>query len=306
MKILCITPITDTMMKNLLSKGEVSYYPNLKKKQIRDLLTLKKYDVIFTNPNKQNFMLDEDLLCGSGITTICTASTGLNHIDMAYCKKNKIKTLSITKDYVILDKITSTAEHSFGLMMALIRNIPKSFDSVKSGGWDWEKYLGRQIDHLTIGIVGLGRLGKMMARYCQAFGAKILIYDPYVTESEYEHVDSLEKLFGRSDVISLHVHVSNDTRHFINRRLLKKSTKSPYLINTSRGEIVNESDVIEALENGQLTGYATDVVEDEFGDLSDSQIIKRSEDLNIIVTPHVGGMCKEAREIAYNAVIDKL
>ena len=78
------------------------------------------------------------------------------------------------------------------------------------------------------------------------------------------------------------------------------------MINTSRGEIVNESDAVEALESGQLTGYATDVVEDEFGDLENSQIIKRCEDLNIIVTPHIGGMCKEAREIAYNAVIDKL
>lgn len=306
MKILCITPITETMMKNLLSKGKVSYYPNLKKEQIRDLLILKRYDVIFTNPNKQNFMLDKDLLKGSGITTICTASTGLNHIDMDYCKKNKIKTLSITKDYVILDKITSTAEHSFGLMMALIRNIPKSFDSVKAGGWDWENYIGRQIDHLTIGIVGLGRLGKMMARYCHAFGAKILVYDPYVTESEYEHVGSLEQLAGSCDVISLHVHVTDETRHFINKSIFDKTNKSLYLINTSRGEIVNESDAVEALESGQLTGYATDVVEDEFGDLENSQIIKRCEDLNIIVTPHIGGMCKEAREIAYNAVIDKL
>jgi D-3-phosphoglycerate dehydrogenase len=306
MKILCITPITDTMMKNLLSKGEVSYYPNLKKKQIRDLLTLKKYDVIFTNPNKQNFMLDEDLLDGSNISIICTASTGLNHIDLDYCKKNSIKTLSITKDYVILDKITSTAEHSFGLMMALIRNIPKSFGSVKKGQWDWEKYIGRQIDHLTIGIVGLGRLGKMMARYCQAFGAKVLVYDPYVAESQYQHVGSLQELFDLCDVVSLHVHVSDETKHFINKDLFNKATKSPYLINTSRGEIVNEIDVIRALEEGHLAGYATDVVEDEFGDLDDSQIIKRSEDLNIIVTPHIGGMCKEAREIAYNAAINKL
>ena len=306
MKILCITPITDTMMENLSSKGEVSYHPNLKKAQIRDLLTLKTYDVIFTNPNKQNFMLDENLLAGSGVTTICTASTGLNHIDINYCEKNAIKTLSITKDYVILNKITSTAEHSFGLMMALIRNIPKSFDSVKAGGWDWEKYLGRQIDHLTIGIVGLGRLGKMMARYCQAFGAEILIYDPYVTKSGYQHVDSLADLFKLSDVVSLHAHVSDETKHFINKSVLQQAGKSPYLINTSRGEIVNEGDVIEALENGQLAGYATDVVEDEFGDLKSSQIIRRCKDLNIIVTPHVGGMCKEAREIAYNAVIDKL
>jgi len=306
MKILCITPITETMMKNLSSKGKVDYQPDLRKEQIRDLLISKTYDVIFTNPNKQNFMLDAELLKDTGITTICTASTGLNHIDLEYCRKNKIKALSITKDYAILNRVTSTAEHSFGLMMALVRNIPKSFDSVKSGAWDWEKYIGRQIDHLTIGIVGLGRLGKMMAKYCHAFGAKVLVYDPYVTESGYEHVASLGQLASSCDVISLHVHVTEETKHFINKSVLNKTNKSMYLINTSRGEVVNEADIITALEDGHLTGYATDVVEDEFGDLGSSEIIKRCNDLNIIVTPHIGGMCKEAREIAYNAVIDKL
>jgi len=293
-------------MTNLLSKGKVYYYPNLEKQQIKSLLRSRKYNVIFTNPNKQNFMLDEELLSGYNISIICTASTGLNHIDMDYCEENDIKTLSITKDYVILNKITSTAEHSFGLMMSLIRNIPSAFDSVKAGDWDWERFLGRQINHLTIGIVGLGRLGKMMARYCEAFGAKVLIYDPYVTESRYQHVSSLTDLFTSSDAISLHVHVSDETKHFINRAVLENVLKPLYLINTSRGEIVNEKDIIEALELGKLAGYATDVVEDEFGDLPNSQIIKRCEGLNIIVTPHIGGMCREAREIAYNAVIEKL
>jgi len=306
MNILCITPITDSMMANLSSKGEIHYFPNLEKPQVKTLLKTGKYDVIFTNPNKQNFMLDEELLSGSNISTICTASTGLNHIDMDYCEKNNIKTLSITKDYVILNKVTSTAEHSFGLLMALIRNIPSSFDSVKAGDWDWERFTGRQINHLTIGIVGYGRLGKMMVRYCEAFGAKVLIYDPYKMASRYQQPASLKSLFDLSDVVSLHVHVTDETKHFINKEILQNILKPLYLINTSRGEIVNEKDIIDALEKGKLAGFATDVVEDEFGDLASSEIIKRCEDLNIIVTPHIGGMTREAREIAYNAVIEKL
>ena len=159
MKILCITPVTEPMMKNLKSKGNVDYHPRADKILVKSLLAGGDYNVVFTNPNKQNFMLDEEVLRGSTVSVICTASTGLNHIDIQYCRKNDIKVLSITKDYVILEKISSTAEHSFALMMSLIRKIPTSFDSAKGGSWDWENFTGRQINQLTIGIVGLGRLG---------------------------------------------------------------------------------------------------------------------------------------------------
>ena len=191
-------------------------------------------------------------------------------------------------------------------MMSLIRKIPTSFDSVKSGGWDWENFTGRQIDQLTVGIVGFGRLGKMMAKYCDSFGAKVLVYDPHVKTDKYRTVDSLDELFSSSDVVSLHVHVSDETKHFINKGVFEQATRPLYLVNTSRGEIVNEEDVVWALENGSLAGYATDVLEDEFGDLLKSSILKRCDDLNIIVTPHIGGMTTDAREIAYNAAIDKL
>ena len=306
MKILCITPITDSMMENLKSRGSVDYHPRADKMLVRSLLSDEDYGVVFTNPNKQNFMLDEEVLRDSAVSIICTASTGLNHIDIEYCKKNDIKVLSITKDYVILEKISSTAEHSFALMMSLIRKIPTSFDSAKAGRWDWESFTGRQINQLTVGIVGLGRLGKMMAKYCDSFGAKVLVYDPYVDAGKYTTADSLGELFSHSDVVSLHVHVSDDTKHFINKSVIEEATKPLYLINTSRGEIVDERDVVNALENGTLAGYATDVLEDEFGDLSKSPVLKSCDDLNIIVTPHIGGMTTDAREIAYNAAINKL
>ena len=95
MKILCITPITESMMENLSSKGSVDYHPKADRALLKSLLTREDYDVVFTNPNKQNFMLDKQVLHGSEISVICTASTGLNHIDMQYCKENDIKLLSI-------------------------------------------------------------------------------------------------------------------------------------------------------------------------------------------------------------------
>jgi len=306
MKIICITPVTDTMMQNLETKGDVTYCPNINKNQLSEALK-EDYDVIFTNPNKQGFVLDKGLLGPSSVSVICTASTGTNHIDKKYCQDNNITIFSITTDYPLLRKITSTAEHSFALMMALLRNLPNSQNSVIAGAWNWEPFLGRQINCLKIGIVGYGRLGEMMARYCAAFGAEVYICDPYKsTDMKYPQVDSLERLFEICDVVSLHVHVTDETKYFINKKLLAKVTKSVYLINTSRGEVVDEKDIISMLESGKLAGYATDVVEDEFGDVSNSPIIQHLEDLNIIVTPHIGGMTSDARELAYNGAINKL
>jgi D-3-phosphoglycerate dehydrogenase len=140
---------------------------------------------------------------------------------------------------------------------------------------------------------------------------KVLVCDPYVdNEVEGWNVEQvgLDELLGRSDVISLHVHVTDETREMINKNTISKMVKKPYLINTSRGEIVNEDDIIDALRSEDLQGYATDVIRDEFGDIKNSKLVDESitpQD-KIIITPHIAGMTKEAREIAYNLAVDKL
>ena len=129
---------------------------------------------------------------------------------------------------------------------------------------------------------------------------KTNIYDPY---KGYDDLDSLFK----SDIISLHVHVTEETKHMINKKFLTHMVKDSYIINTSRGEIVNEIDVIESLKNGHLKGYATDVIEDEYGNRGKSPILNGVQNgLNIIVTPHVGGMTWEGQQRAYKWAINKL
>ncbi len=301
MKIAVITPIEQKIKSMLEELGQVTYVPHFNKEQLAILLD-RGIDVIFTNPNQQYFKLDSELLLGSQVKIICTASTGLNHIDMKHCEDQGIKVLSITRDSNTIEKISSTAEHSFALMMALLRNIPSAFDSVKKGEWSWEPFVGRQMNFMTVGIVGYGRLGRMMTKYCKAFDAKVMVCDPY---QEAPNQSDLKTLFDESDIVSLHVHVKDDTRHMVNDELLDNIKSPVYLVNTSRGEIVDERAVIRALENGTLLGYATDVLEDEFGNIQNSYLTKR-QDLNIIVTPHIAGMTKEARNIAYTASVDKL
>jgi D-3-phosphoglycerate dehydrogenase len=301
-KILCLTPIKhlDGIFEYLQSFGRVDYLPDSLANVIRDTLSILDYDVIFCNPNKQNYKLDEYILKNfSG--TIVTASTGLNHIDMEYCENNDIKVLSLTKDYDLINDLPSTSELAFGLMCSILRNIPSGFDDVKNGGWDYDKFMGHQLKGKIIGLIGYGRLGKMMKTFCDAFGMIVKIHDPY------EGYDDLDLVLKESDIISLHVHANDETRHMINKKTLVKMKNNSYIVNTSRGEIVNEHDIVDTLRSGNLKGYATDVIEDEYGNRHNSPILNGvKEGLNIIVTPHVGGMTWEGQQKAYKWAINKL
>ena len=164
MKIICITPIEhlDGAYEKLNSFGDLIYLPEITKDELKKTLFDKSFKYLFTNPNKQNFILDKEVLGESNIKVINTASTGLNHIDMNYCEQHGIDVWSLKNDYELINNLPSTSELAFGLMMSLLRNIPKSFNSIKSYNWDYEPYVGHQIKGKTIGIIGYGRLGKIM------------------------------------------------------------------------------------------------------------------------------------------------
>ena len=302
MKILCLTPIKhlDGIYEYLNSFGRIDYLPDSPANVIRDTVSILNYDVIFCNPNKQNYKLDEYILKHFN-GTILTASTGLNHIDIDYCNEKGIKVMSHKEDMELLNELPSTSELAFGLMSSMLRNIPSSFDDVKKGNWDYDSHMGHQLKGKTIGIIGYGRLGKMMTDYCYAFGMNTLPYDPYKFDADFE------LLLKISDVISLHVHANDETRHMINKKTLGKMKNNSYIVNTSRGEIVNEHDIVDALRSGKLKGYATDVIEDEYGNRENSPILNGiKEGLNITVTPHVGGMTWEGQQKAYKWSISKL
>jgi len=302
MRILCLTPIKhlDGVFEYLKSFGRVDYLPDSPDNVIRDTLSILDYDLIFCNPNKQNYMLDEYILKHFN-GTILTASTGLNHIDIDYCKQRGIKVLSHKNDTRFLNDLPSTAELAFGLMSSMLRNIPSSFEDVKVGGWDYDMHMGHQLQGKSIGIIGYGRLGKMMTKYCWAFGMNVRLYDPY------EGYNDLDSLLKESDIISLHVHANDETRHMIDKKTLGKMKNNSYIVNTSRGEIVNEQDIIESLKSGKLKGYATDVIEDEYGNRYKSPILNGvKKGLNILVTPHIGGMTWEGQQKAYMWSISKL
>ena len=156
MKLVCITPIRhlEGVYESLQDIMDFEYHPNIKKHELNKLLIDTGSYYIFTNPNKQNFILDEEVLKYTNVKVINTCSTGLNHIDMDYCKSNNIKVWSLKEDYELINDLPSTSELAFGLMMSLLRNIPKSYHSVKDGNWDYEPYVGHQVKGKTTGVIG--------------------------------------------------------------------------------------------------------------------------------------------------------
>jgi D-3-phosphoglycerate dehydrogenase len=315
-KIAVITPVShlEGIIPLIMTKGIPFLYEEASKEVVRELLLSHDIDTIICNPNQQTYKIDKELLEGTNVKLINTCSTGMNHIDQEYCKLQNITIYSLTKDMELINDLPSTSELAFGLMLSLLRNIPECNNHVSRYNWDYTQFMGRQVKDLKVGIIGYGRLGKMMEKYCEAFGAKTFIYDPYISVTKnitngklYIPQTSLEQMFQECDVISLHVHVTEETKYMINKDLLGLTQKDLYIINTSRGEIVNENDIINALNTGKLTGYGTDVIENEFDDLTKSPVIKAmNEGKNIIITPHVGGMTIEGQTKAYTWAINKL
>lgn len=304
-RIAVVTPINhlDGVLKLLTTKGKVFLLEEGSKPEVRTLLLNKNIDTILCNPNQQTYKIDKELLEGTNVNLINTCSTGMNHIDVEYCKSNGIEIYSLTNDYELINDLPSTSELAFGLLLDLMRNITISNNTTKENkSWDYLPFVGQQMKDFKVGIVGYGRLGKMMAKYCRAFDAQVYIYDPYSDES---NVRELEDLFQICDAVSLHVHVSNETKYMIDYDLLSRNVK--FLVNTSRGEIVNETDVIRALKEGKLLGYGADVIEDEFGDVKDSPFFDLDNSkLNCIFTPHTGGMTIQGQTKAYKWAVNKL
>ena len=306
--IICTTPIDHLkgLKRNLEKKGKLIYKPNINKKDLKKILEKNnQINVIFCNPNRQGYILNKEILQNSSVKLINTASTGLNHINQNDCKKLNIKIISLTKDFKLIKKLPSTSELSFGLMINLQRNIIQSFQSVKNRKWDYTPFIGQELSSLTIGIIGLGRLGNLMANYAKAFGMRVFYYDPFKETRKYKKTN-LKRLLQIADVISIHAHVNNQTKYMINKKILRFAKKKPVIINTSRGELVNEQDIIWGLKNKIISGYGADVIEKEFIDINKSPIIKNINKYNIIITPHIGGMTYQGQLRAYNYAINKL
>ena len=310
MKILCITPIEHIPgIKALLtSLGELTICPD---PTIDDIKKMRNdFNIIFTNPNKSKIFIGEDLFSDwNNLICICTASTGTVHVDKIFLNKKEIKLISLTKEYEVINTISSTAELAFTIMMASLRKLIPATKSVQEGVWNYELFVGRQMDKLNICIFGYGRLGTMFAKYCEVFGSKVSIHDPYkVIPNKFINImDINNNALSDMDVISIHMHVNDETKNFFNKSFFNQLKPSVLIINTSRGELVNEDDLIDFLDNNPKASIASDVLSGEIFGFEKSKLYKYSKkNSQVILTPHIGGMTIDAQEIAYSHAVNLL
>lgn len=232
---------------------------------------------------------------------IASPTTGLNHIDTAEAALRGIRVISLRDAREFLQGVRATAEHTIGLMLALLRSIPASVRHVRYGGWNRDLFKGRELYGKTIGVVGYGRLGRIVARYLRAFEACVLASDPHVNEPELEdgvRLVPLHELLQSADIISVHVSLNPGTMNLFGREQFASMRPGSWFINTSRGEIVDENALLDALRTGRLAGAAVDVVagEHESGRIRSPLITYARRHNNLIVTPHCGGCTAESME----------
>jgi D-3-phosphoglycerate dehydrogenase len=267
---------------------------------------IKGVDALFV---RLRFKLSKEILSkATSLQYILTATTGLDHIDVDYFEQKGGQVISLKGETDFLGTIPSTAEHTWGLLLALIRNTTQAFDDVKNGFWRRDLFKGNNLRGKKIGILGMGRVGKQVAHYAEAFGMEVGFYDIQNVVSKYNVFSNAEDLFEWADIISIHIPLSKENSHFINRELLDKLNSNSILINTSRGAVVDEVYLGELLEQNKVKGYATDVLEDELNICIDENklVALSKQGYNVIITPHIAGATLESMAMTENFVVEKL
>ena len=246
---------------------------------------------------------------------IVSPTTGTDHIDIDLLNRKGVQLICLKEENEFLKKITSTAELHWGLLISVSRNISSANKNViKDKKWLRDNFKGVQLYEKKIGIIGLGRLGSIIAEYANTFNMEVSYYDPYVEKSKYQKHLTLDSLLKNSDFISINVHLNESTKEMINSNNMDIIKKGSFIINTSRGKIVDESSIIKLIKNNRIGGYATDVLSNEIeftnNNLVENELIKLSETYrNILITPHIGGATHDAmwktEEFCINKLISK-
>lgn len=257
----------------------------------------------------------EILAAGQRLKAVVTATTGLDHIDLDAAAERHIEVLSLRGETDFLRTIRATAEHTWALLLALVRRLPWAFDSVRRGEWQRDDYRGGELSGKRLGILGLGRLGEQVAVYGRAFGMQVAAYDPFRADwpEGVERCDSQHQLAERSDVLSIHLPLNDagtlsDTVGIVDASTLHALPPGALVINTARGPLLDEEALISLLDSGHLGGAAVDVVCGEVGgELGQSPVVEAARTRqDLLLTPHIGGATWESMHRTEEFMADKL
>ncbi len=223
------------------------------------------------------------------LEVIVTCTSGFDHIDLADTKKRNIKVMFTPEANQV-----AAAELTWSLLLACVRHIPEAHHELKTKTWNRESYLGSELNGKSLGVVGLGRIGSRVAIIAKAFGMQVLAFDPYCDDVNFENTQaercSYDELLKQADVVTFHVPSTKETKHMLNRIQFDMLSPTAIIINTSRGSVIHEDDLAEALRDKKIKAVGLDVFEKEPLDRT-SKLLKLP---NVIMTPHLGAYTEEA------------
>jgi len=238
---------------------------------------------------------------GKKLRVVGRAGIGLDNVDVAAASKRGIVVMNVPDGNVV-----TTAEHAISMMLALSRNIPQATASLKAGKWEKSKLKGREIYNKTLGIIGIGRIGKIVAERALGLKMRVIAYDPYITPDSVEKVGDIEvvtfdELLKRADYITLHVPKTPETANLLNAAAFAKMKPGVMVINCARGGIIDEAALLEAMKDGRVAGAAIDVFAKEPPE--GNPLLELDK---LICTPHLGASTEEAQDNVSRAVAEQV
>lgn len=287
-KILISDPIDKNCVAILERFGyQVTHKPGMSADQIKNEIANSNALIV-----RSETKVSADLIASmKEMEIIGRAGTGVDNIDVNAATRRGIIVMNTPGGNTI-----SAAEHTMALMLSMCRNIPQANISLREAKWERKKFQGTELSGKTLGVVGLGKIGREVAARSKAFGMRVIGYDPLLSDDAASklgiELTDLNKLFSDSDIITLHVPLSSETKYLISSQTLKKCKDGVKIINCARGGIINEVDLVEAIDSGKVSAAAIDVFEKEPPDFSQRIFIHPK----VICTPHLGASTEEAQE----------
>jgi len=297
-RILCAHGVPEDMVRRFTDEiGPVEVLPSDDEADIIRAIQDKQVFVVRSKPK----VTANVIMNAPNLKVVARPGVGTDNIDKKACEARGIQVINSPEA-----SASSVAELTVGLAIALLRHVYPSCYLLKEGQWAKTKYTGKTVEGKTWGIIGFGGIGRRVAEIAKALRAEVIAYDPYVKDEEFankgvKRAMRLDELLEKSDIVSLHVVLNKDTEGLISQEAIRKMKKGAYLINTSRGKVVNQEALLEALDEGHLAGAALDVYDTE--PPTDTSCLRRD---NLICTPHIGGSTEEAFVNATEILINKL
>ncbi len=291
-KVLVLDKGHSILSEKLLDAGfELDYYLSVSREQLFEIIS--QYSVLIV---RSKLLVDKELIDRAvNLKVIGRIGAGMDAIDTDYAEKKGIVCLNSPEG-----NRDAVGEHCLGLLLALFNKICIADSQVRKGLWLREDNRGLEIKGKTIGLIGYGNMGRSFAQRLSGFDCKVIAYDKYKTNysDEYAEQCSLEEIFSQSDVLSFHTPLTEETKYMFNSSFIQQFKKPFYLLNTSRGKVVNTKDLIEALNEGKILGAGLDVLEFEAFSNELQDVPSELQDLfsrtNVVLTPHVAGWSVES------------